>query len=234
MIPKIVHHIWLGKASMHPLMVKWRSDFARLNPDWRFLLWREVTMGNRVILRTEDDGHSVSFVLGLPDEHHALLARSLHLSQQSNVWRYHIINEFGGIYSDTDVEPILPLGDTFDRIKAAVSVGRGTGVFECGLFASEPGSAFTRDLVESLLLRDATVHGSMGPRHLTEVARRHLDEVTVLPEMEFLFEYPNPWQEGLQRAGVVLAGKRSEALSPETKVVHHCSSIWFPTSRERR
>jgi mannosyltransferase OCH1-like enzyme len=231
-IPKIVHHVWLGDAVMHPLMVKWQLDWKRLNPDWKHLLWREVIVGNnKVVLR--HDGDTSNFI-DLGDEYHDLLDRSLHLSQQSNVWRYAIIHHFGGVYSDTDVEPILPLGETFDHVPAAVSAGRGTGVFECGLFASEPGSPFTMDLFESLLLRDPMVHGSMGPKHLTEVARRH-PEVVVLPEKEFLFD-PNPWQMGLVRAGIMDL-RKCGSVSPETKIIHHSSSVWFPDSfkvREQR
>lgn len=234
-IPKIVHHVWLGDAFMHPLMVKWRLDWKRLNPDWEHLLWLEEVVGNnKVVLKAQSDGGSSRYTIDLHDEYRDLLGRSLHLSQQSNVWRYAVVDAFGGVYSDTDVEPILPLGTTFDHVPAAVSIGRGTDVFECGLFASEPGSPFTKDLFESLLLRDPTVHGSMGPKHLTEVARRH-SEVVVLPETEFLFEYPNPWLEGLWKAGIVVEKKRD--VPPETKVVHHCSSTWFPESfkvRERR
>lgn len=220
-IPKLIHQVWLGKAPMHPLMVKWREDWKRLNPDWKLLLWTDTVVEGRVVLETES-GKSLSKVrISIGDEYRSLLERSLHLSQQSNIWRYAIVHHMGGLYVDTDVEPILPLARTFDDVSAAAAVMKGEpNNFECGLFASEPHSLFTKDLVESLLLRDATAHGSMGPRHLTEVARRH-PSVVALPEMDFLFEYPKFWMEW----------DKSTAPSSKTIAVHRCSSTWFPGSR---
>ena len=80
MIPKILHHIWLGKAPIPPEYLQWKDNWRQLHPEWAYILWSD-----------NDVTHL--------DQ---LLKRCKSLSSRSNVVRLWVIKEFGGVYADMD------------------------------------------------------------------------------------------------------------------------------------
>lgn len=112
-IPRTFHQIWLGDQPMHPLMVVWRRRWIDLHPNWRFAFWREgkepATLGPATLTCEHTEIKS-----SWPE----LLARSCHLAQRANIWRYEIVNRFGGVYIDTDIEPLRPLDDLLTDLEA--------------------------------------------------------------------------------------------------------------------
>ena len=95
MIPKIFHQIWLGPAPMHPMMLRWREAWKKLHPGWTLKLWRG---GKDNTLVCGDERLTAYY----PD----LLARACHYSQQTNIWRLEVLLVQGGVYLDTDMQPL--------------------------------------------------------------------------------------------------------------------------------
>ena len=85
MIPKILHIIWIGKKDP-PLWCidSWRKKYINTYPQWKFMLWDEkeinkLTMINKDIYDSEPN-----------------------LRGKSDIARYEILYQYGGIFLDAD------------------------------------------------------------------------------------------------------------------------------------
>lgn len=96
MIPRVFHHIWVGGVIPETFAL-WRQRLIELHPNFDFKLWNEENIPS----------------LGLDLK--ALLSDYIGPAGASNVVRLKAVLDFGGIYVDLDVEPILPLNDLFDN-----------------------------------------------------------------------------------------------------------------------
>lgn len=84
-IPKKIHQIWLG-GNIPEKYKEWGETWKTLHPDYEYKLW------------TEEDVDS----LNLPNRRsYELIANP---GPKSDILRFHILNQFGGIYADTDFE----------------------------------------------------------------------------------------------------------------------------------
>jgi inositol phosphorylceramide mannosyltransferase catalytic subunit len=84
-LPKKIHQIWLG-GNLPLKYKKYTESWKRFNPDWEYKLWidkdvNDVEIPNRTLFESINN-----------------------LGQKSDFLRYHILNQFGGIYADTDFE----------------------------------------------------------------------------------------------------------------------------------
>ena len=92
----------------------------------------------------------------LDSRHADSLIKACHLSQRSNIWRYEIVERFGGVYVDTDVEPLKSIDSLIAELDSFV-VARAwpVGIVESGAFGASAHHVFTRDLVSGLAERDS-------------------------------------------------------------------------------
>lgn len=86
MIPKIIHYCWFGKGLMPKSQVKCIQTWKKLMPDYKIMRWDENTFDYKK--------YSASFN-AYKTKRYALV---------SDVCRYNVLSEYGGIYLDTDVE----------------------------------------------------------------------------------------------------------------------------------
>lgn len=86
MIPRVVHRIWLDEPVPDRFEAYWQR-FKELNPGWAFETWQRSEDLEWLVNRDVFDWQTT----------HA---------GRSDVLRYEIIARFGGIYVDTDVEPL--------------------------------------------------------------------------------------------------------------------------------
>jgi len=221
-IPKIFHHIWLGPAPMHPLMVAWCERWRELHPDWEHWLWTDSPRDPFVL--TCGDSRLFSC-------HTDLLSRACHASQRSNIWRYQVVQTYGGVYLDADVEPFRPIDELVGHLGAfAVPRMRPEGLYESAVFGAEINHPWARELSGWLPSKDPAVSLSMGADYLTMILRWH-PEVARLPKGAFVFEYPepDPWV-GIRR-NELPAPPPVTTIPPEgAYALHHWSSHWFPES----
>jgi mannosyltransferase OCH1-like enzyme len=84
-IPKKIHQIWLGSPFPERYKV-WAETWKKLNPDYEYKLWTDADVDS----------------LELPNRkaYDSILSEG----PRSDVLRYHILNQQGGIYIDTDFE----------------------------------------------------------------------------------------------------------------------------------
>ena len=94
MIPKIIHYVWLGKKEKPKLFYKCLDSWKKFCPDYEIKEWNE-------------DNFDFS------DNKFAMQAYSLKkYGYVADYIRVKVLNEFGGIYLDTDVEIIK----SFDQL----------------------------------------------------------------------------------------------------------------------
>jgi hypothetical protein len=98
-IPKIFHQIWLGGAELPAPYQALRDHMLQLHPGWEYRLWTDDNLP--------------------PLINHRLFDAQLKFMYKSDVLRYEILAEHGGVYIDTDfllyknLEPLLRNTDHF-------------------------------------------------------------------------------------------------------------------------
>lgn len=109
MIPKIIHYVWMGGASLPPLEEKCIASWKEHMPDWEYMRWDETNFdiaAAPLYVRQAYEARKFAFV-----------------SDYVRLWA---LEKFGGVYLDTDVEVLKSyeplLGDTafmgFEESKA--------------------------------------------------------------------------------------------------------------------
>lgn len=96
MIPKIIHYCWFGKGLMPQSQQKCIETWRKLMPDYKIMRWDESTF---------DYQRYAASRCAYKVKKYALV---------SDVCRYNVLAEYGGIYLDTDVEVFQRFDDYLD------------------------------------------------------------------------------------------------------------------------
>lgn len=94
MIPHVFHRVWVGSEPIPEKYEDWWRAFQEMHPSWGFETWTDERLG---WLRNMQ-----------------LFNGAKTPSERSDIARYEVLQKFGGVYIDTDVEPIR----SFDTILA--------------------------------------------------------------------------------------------------------------------
>ncbi len=96
-IPKIIHQIWLGPnlppAYFADFQQKWRS----IHPDWEYRLWTEADLEP------------------LKLDNWDLVEKSQNWAEKSDIIRCDLLDRFGGLYLDIDMDPLHSLGELHEK-----------------------------------------------------------------------------------------------------------------------
>lgn len=204
MIPRIAHTIWLDEPFPKKHKSFWRR-FRELHPTWDVMVW--------------DD----SSRLGWMQCYETFLEQDT-WAGKSDVLRYELLARFGGVYLDTDVEPLKPLDPLLD---GPPFVGWEDDRLLCPtVMGSEPGHPAAQALLERLprwshARRRRPPNHRTGPYFLTAQWARRSD-VRLLPPVTF---YPVHWSEKRKLGGPYPA---------ESYTVHHWNAGWIPGGPPQR
>lgn len=99
MIPKTIHYFWFGKKEKSKLIKKCINSWKKQCPDYRIIEWNEDNF----------DVNMNGYTSKCYSEHKFAFL--------SDYARLYVVNKYGGIYLDTDVELVKPL-DTLLSNKA--------------------------------------------------------------------------------------------------------------------
>lgn len=182
-IPRIMHLIWVspnGKAATPPPAYAWEylADWHRLlGPQWHVRLWND------------GDLCLANFAPAVLEK--ITLANSG--AQKADIMRYHIVEQYGGFYMDTDMKPFLSLD---------VLAGFDTSAFCChegnfnldwpylsmGFFGATPGHPWLKracEMAMSATINHKDVHLHTGPRLFGMALDQKDHECLLLPTSWF-------------------------------------------------
>lgn len=129
MIPKLVHHIWVGGA---PLPEKSRGFIAgvhSLHPNYEFRLWDETNVSlSPPFVRRCYEKKLWAFV--------------------SDYLRFQILFEHGGIYLDTDMEVLKSLDPLLDCYGFS-GINRQRDAIYCGIIGVVPGHSLIGEILKA-------------------------------------------------------------------------------------
>lgn len=199
LVPKVFHRIWLGPRSMPEEFRAFGDTWLRNHPGWEMRLWTDA---NRPELRHES----------------RFLATS-NWSNKSNLLRYELMLDIGGVYIDTDFECYRPIGDLVNDIEFFTACEHeGVGWIAPGFFGAVPGHAICAELVREIPnCPDPLDHPLYcATRFFTSVVKRH-PEAKVFPPALF---YPYYCDE---------LHRRHESF-PDAYAAHHWAMSWKENS----
>lgn len=180
-IPKVIHYCWFGNNAMSDNEIKCIESWKKFCPDYEIVRWDEHNYDcrkTRYLREVYDYGH---------------------YSAVSSYARFEILNEFGGIYLDTDVEMIKNI-DELLRLPAymgfevadIINTGHGFGTIK--------GNSIYREILEYY---DSMSHYSENgefnytgcPIITTQILEKHgltadgtfqqVDDITIFPSEYF-------------------------------------------------
>jgi mannosyltransferase OCH1-like enzyme len=215
LIPKTINYIWLGQKPMHPLMTKWREGWGSLHPGWDIKTWTESRSAPTRL--TNGDGDMIDCIFP------SLLDRCCNLSQKSNIWRYLILERLGGLYLDTDFEPLRNIEDLINDEEAFAGRSHGTppatmpALPTPGLIGCTPHHPWLQDLVSDIPTRDPAISRSLGFSYFHEITERHPGVTLFEPDVFYSQHWEQP-------------GHYKSPIPATAHAVHRWSSKWFPDS----
>ena len=181
-----------------------------MHPGWIMQLW------------TQDGEDVVCGEERVVSKHPDLLAKACHLSQRSNIWRYELIEQFGGVYLDCDMEPIKNI-EPLIKDEAAFAGklttwldGKLQTLVSTSIFGAQAGHPWLEELVARMPERDPAKRSSLGNPYLTMITVEH-PEVALFESDVF---YPK----------VKFGPVNAVEVPATTYAVHHSSGRWYPGS----
>lgn len=92
MIPKVIHYCWFGGNPLPPLAEKCIASWKKFLPDYEIKEWNEQNFDVNIIPYTAEAYQAKKYAF---------------VSDYARFW---ILYHYGGLYFDTDVEVIKPMG----------------------------------------------------------------------------------------------------------------------------
>ena len=130
LIPRLFHWIWLGSHAMPDEHRHWREGWLRTHPGWDHRLWTD---------------HNLPPLKNGPE-----FRRAETFAQKADIARYELVERYGGIYLDTDMECIdnlEPLLDGAEAFAGWLEPGVEIGI---GIFGATPEHPWLVELVSQL------------------------------------------------------------------------------------
>lgn len=209
-IPKILHQIWIGKEM--PQFEKQLSAQVRdsLDSTWEYILWTEKDIDKLKNFQNKN-----------------LYNSTPNPGQKSDLLRYAVLSEYGGVYLDTDFLMISNFDSLLDLdFFCGLSYDEKPNMFN-GLIGTSPNNPIINELLNhdrpiqyhnAMLLMDST-----GPFFLTRKFLQNIDNCTTAAALPNSFFYPYPNFDQCK----VLGPEYKNYLKPETICCHMWSSAWM-------
>ena len=171
-VPRILHHIWLGKDPLPDEHRPWVESWKRMHPKWEHRLW------------TEDN-------LPLNPLRPEVLERLRAPVERADILRLEILYTHGGVYLDTDLECLRPLDEAIGE-HAFVGVCHKPGRITNTAIASVPGHALLDRAMHEIRPLEVYWTGSSdtlkdvaGPRLLQRLLQEFSDVELLEPYVFF-------------------------------------------------
>ncbi len=214
-IPKTIHYCWFGKQKIPDQYRKWMESWKQYCPDYEIIEWNE-------------------------DNYDVYKNRYISQAYEMKKWafvsdyaRIDIVNQYGGVYLDTDVELVKNLdellkNDAFCGFESYEYVAYGLG------FGSKKNNGILQEIKEyydntRFVLEDGSLNQINCPVIQTDVMKKHglkrngefqiVDGMTVFPSRVLCGMSPHSF--------------RIECDPIYTYAIHHFSASWIEGSTSK-
>ncbi|MFC1845669.1 glycosyltransferase family 32 protein [Candidatus Dependentiae bacterium] len=211
-MPKIIHQIWLG-SPVPEKFDHFRNSWKNMHPDWEYKLWSDADIE---ALNLQNDSC-----------YHA----AVNYGERSDIARYEILYQFGGVFADIDMECLKPIDiltycfDFFAGMEPPADAPflHRLIMVNNGMIGALPHHPLVKqilDKVEKCKHEDDVVKRT-GPIFLTDAIVDVLDSdefVNVVFPTSFFFPFGKR---------VKTAQEMALHIKPETLAVHHWAGSWI-------
>ncbi len=213
-IPKIIHYIWVGGAKKPESVEKYIESWKKYCPDYRIIEWNEKNYN-------------------IKSNRYAREAyREKKWAFVTDFIRLDVLDRFGGIYMDSDVEVLQSLdGFLNEPAFSSFEAGDPSQIFlPTGMMASEKGGKWVRYLKSyysssrSFFRKDGQIDDTPNTVTITDMTvdkygiclnnkLQKFDDFTMYPSEYFC---PKSWS------------TRKINLTKNTHTIHHFAASWLP------
>ena len=92
-VPKIINQLWIGNR---PAPINAMNSIKNMNPDYEYILWNEELIEKR---------------LKIPSRYQRKIENHSAIWGKADMYRYLILEQFGGVFIDADMVAVEPLDD---------------------------------------------------------------------------------------------------------------------------
>lgn len=212
-IPKKIHQIWLG--SKLPIQFKKYVDsWKKFHPEWEYKLWGDK------------DVKDIDLVQG--DKFH----QATNMGMKSDILRYEILNQFGGIYADTDFECLRSFNDLmYLNFFTSLSYDLEMQLY-IGLIACMPDHPIIKRCLTNMTTlykgdSSAVIMNDTGSYHFTRCFLSLVDKKTrgtVAFPMDFFYPLPNT------ERGTMIPYFYTKSFS---YAIHHWAVAWIRSNKKK-
>ncbi len=218
-IPKIIHIIWFGSplpAKYNKFVASWKEH----HPDWEVKLWVDDDIGS------------------FPLETGEKIFQATNFGQRSDIFRYELLNYYGGLYVDTDFFCLKP-HDILHHTCDFYSAMDARTVYN-GIIASVPNHPIIKHCLREINKINkftdgvSAIVGQTGPRLMTRTVTDHLrkskEGVIIYPTVYF-YSFPSSlrgkfWQNNQANFDVA-----KPYMKPDAFGLHMWAFSWKSPSR---
>lgn len=209
MIPKKVHYCWFGSSEMPQLSIKCIYSWIKHLPDYELVRWNEdnFDVNSNQYVKEAYEAKKYAFV--------------------ADYVRLYTLYHHGGIYMDTDVEVLKPLGE-FLTHRAFIGCENGN-FLNTGTIGSEKGHIWIEQALDDyknkrFILPNSNLNTKTITQSITEIT---MDKFGWLPKNEYqvLSEGLNIYPFEFFCAKDWNTGKIH--VTNETYTIHHFSGSWL-------
>lgn len=211
MIPKIIHQIWIGNKELPDDFKIFQNKLKLLYPDYCFMYW--------------DNNKVNEYINEYPFKKYII--EDYPCAFKSDLLRFWILYNFGGLYFDTDIEPLKRINRRYFREYSFITCKYNTYNFECGtgFLASEKNNNTVRVILNDIINNtnnnfNKDLNIISGPTAFSNI----LINKNLISEKTLLFDYyrfyPYGWWEMNRRY------ENFKLTSPYSFGVHHWTYSW--------
>lgn len=191
MIPHIIHRIWLGSDPMPEEFRRYGETWREHHPDWDMPLWTDENLPELSCAEA--------------------IARGRNWGERTDLLRYELLRQRGGVYVDTDCECLRSIEPLLEGV-TLFAAEHYPGKLGTALIGATPGHpAMARAVSEgAAAVGTRDYPHTTGPPFLTRLLGE-FPEATIFPRELF---YPYKWNE------------EPRDSYPDAYAVHHWGMTW--------
>jgi len=210
-IPPKIHQIWMG-SELPAKYAKWTESWKKYHPDWEYYLW------------TDEEISKLKF------QNRDVFYGTKNFGPKSDILRYELLNQFGGLYIDTDFECFQPFDFLHVNMDfyAGIEFGRELTT-TTSIIASVPGHPIVKYLLNAIdkpVTTDDTdiIHEITGPWAFSNAYRAYMFDDNyrqVLMPVSYFFPFPNN-KIHIQNEKNILKFRKKESMA-----LHYWEVSWL-------